>query len=148
MIRAVASASTEVGAIEDILRLLVVVFLALHGFGHIIWFLAAWTHVKAGIGDGPWLLPGDYGISSIPGRALGLLALFVLLLFLLSSVALLASLSWWRGSAQIAALLSLVSVSPFGRISPRGNTINAILGDLAVMFFVALPVSVELTVDA
>jgi hypothetical protein len=137
-----------VAVIVEIFRLLVVVFLILHGLGHIIWFLASWTKHKAGIGDGPWLLPGDFSITSVPGRLIGLLALFVLALFLVSALALLLNEPWWRGSTQIAVFLSLLAVFSFARVSPRSNTINAIAADLALLFLVSLPLSVELIEQA
>ena len=36
----------------DLFRILVVVFLAMHGLGHVIWFLAAWTRCRSGFGEG------------------------------------------------------------------------------------------------
>lgn len=134
-------------AIVEIFRLLVVVFLVLHGLGHIIWFLASWTRYSAGISDGPWLLPGDFSITSIPGRLISLLALVVMGLFFLSAIALFVGEQWWRGSTQIAAYISLLTIFPFARVSPRSNTINAIGADLALLFLVSLPLSVELIAE-
>jgi hypothetical protein len=122
----------------------VIVFLVMHGIGHIIWFLAAWTPIKAGIKDGPWILPGSFTIRSIPGRITGLLALIVLLVFVGTGLALLLEQTWWRTTAQVAAIVSLVAIFPWTRQSPRANTLNAILADLAIMFVLALPISVEL----
>jgi len=132
-----------VADIVEIFRLLVVVFLVLQGIGHVIWFLAAWTPIKAGISDGAWLLPGDFNITSVPGKIVGLVALLVLVLFVLSALALLAGEPWWRGSTQMAAFLSLLAIFPFARVSPRSNAMNAILADLALLFLIALPLSVE-----
>ena len=98
----------------------------------------------AGIGDGPWLLPGDFTISSVPGWIDGLLALFVLSLFVLSAAALLIGLLSWRGSTQIEAYLSLLVIFPFARVSPRSSTINSAAGDLALLFLVSLSLSVDL----
>ncbi len=37
----------------DLFRILVVIFLAMHGIGHVIWFLGAWTRLRVGMRDGP-----------------------------------------------------------------------------------------------
>ena len=35
----------------DLFRILVVIFLAMHGIGHLLWFLAAWTPMGQGLRD-------------------------------------------------------------------------------------------------
>jgi len=91
----------------EFFRLLLVVFLVLHGIGHIIWFLAAWTPISAGVKDGPWILPGDVTIRSPIGKLLGLLALAVMLIFVFSALLLLLNERAWAGWAEMAVFLSL-----------------------------------------
>ena len=129
----------------DLFRLLVVVFLVMHGIGHIIWFLAAWTPFKAGVGDGPWILPGDVTISSPVGKMWGLLALVVLVLFLSAAAGLVLQETWWVGATNLGVILSFAAVVPWVRQSPRATGINAIVANLILMFLLALPLSVELT---
>jgi len=129
----------------DLFRLLVVVFLVMHGIGHIIWFLAAWTPIKAGVGDGAWILPGDVTISSPVGKLWGLLALMVVVLFLSAAAGLVLQATWWGSATRFGVFLSFAVVVPWLRQSPRATGINAIVADLILMFLLALPLSVELT---
>ena len=80
----------------DLFRILVVIFLAMHGIGHVIWFLAAWTPLRSGFGQERWVLPGDVTIRSPLGKLWGIVALVVMLLFVAAAVALLA------GSLELA----------------------------------------------
>lgn len=129
----------------DVFRILVVVFLAMHGLGHIIWFLAAWTPIRAGVRDGPWILPGNVTIRSPIGRLLGLLALVVLIAFVVAAVGLLSKEPWWAALTEIGVYLSFVAVVPWLRQSPGTTPINAIIANLVLMFLLALPLSVDIT---
>ena len=62
----------------DLFRLLVVVFLVMHGLVHLIWFLASWTSIRVGFGDGAWILPGNLTIKSKVGKLWGIGALAAL----------------------------------------------------------------------
>jgi len=129
----------------EFFRLLLVVFLVLHGIGHIIWFLAAWTPISAGVKDGPWILPGDVTIRSPIGKLLGLLALAVILIFVFSALLLLLNERAWAGWAEMAVFLSFAAVVPWLRQSPGSMPINVIAANLALMFLFALELSVDLT---
>ena len=132
----------------ELFRLLVVVFLVMHGIGHVIWFLAAWTLVRAGVGDGAWILPGKVTIQSPIGRIWGLLALAAMIVFLAAAVALLVDLPDWRAMTNLGVVLSFVAVVPWRRQSPGSTWLMAILADLVLLFLLALPLSVELTTPA
>lgn len=122
----------------DVFRVLVVIFLVLHGIGHLIWFMAAWTPVRAGVGDGPWILPGNVTIRSPLGKVLGLLALLAMVAFVLSAIALLLQELWWAGLTNIGIFLSFGAVVPWLRQSPGSSAINAIVADLVLMFVITL----------
>ena len=129
----------------DLFRLLAVVLLVMHGLSHVIWFLAAWTSVRTGVGDGPWLLPGDVTISSPIGKVLGLLALIVVVAFLAAAALLLAGLPSWRGLANTGVFLSYGAVVPWLRQSPGSWGITSVVTNIVLMFLLALPLSVDVT---
>lgn len=129
----------------DLFRILVVIFLAMHGIGHIIWFLGAWTSFKVGVKDGPWILPGNITIRSPLGKIWGLLALLALVVFISAAVALLGMDDTWRQLANLGVIVSFIAVVPWLRQSPGSTPINAIIANLVLMFLLALPLSVELT---
>ncbi len=91
---------------ETLFPLLVAAMLIMHGISHVIWFLAAWTSVPTGVGDGPWILPGDITIRGRVGKALGLLALVVMVVFIVAGLMLLAGMAGWNGIANIGIFLS------------------------------------------
>lgn len=128
----------------DLFRILVVVFLAMHGVGHLIWFVAAWTPVRSGFGQERWILPGAVTIRSPLGRLWGLAALLVTLLFVAAAVALLAGSLQWRSIANSGVILSFGVVAPWVRQAPGWTAINAIIADLVFMVLIALPLSVDM----
>jgi hypothetical protein len=128
----------------DLFRILVVLFLAMHGIGHVIWFLAAWTRVRSGFGSGRWILPGDVTIRSPLGRLWGIFALVVTLLFVGAAMALLAGALSWRAMANSGVILSFGVVVPWARQAPGWTAINAIIADLVLMILIALPLSVDI----
>jgi hypothetical protein len=130
--------------LTELFRLLVVVFLTMHGIGHVIWFLAAWTPTRAGVGEGPWGLPGGVTIRSPLGKLWGALALVTLVLFAAAAAALLVGAPAWRGLAFLGVILSFVAVGPWRRQSPGSTWLFAILADLVLLFLLALPLSVEM----
>jgi hypothetical protein len=131
--------------LTELFRLLAVTFLAMHGIGHILWFLAAWTPIRAGVSDSAWSLPGDVTIRSALGRVWGLLALAAMIAFLAAAVALLGAWAGWRGFTYLGVVLSFVAVGPWRRQSPGSTWLMAILADLVLLFLLALPLSVEIT---
>ncbi len=86
---------------EEPFRILVAIMLLMHGVSHVIWFLAAWTSVRTGVGNGKWILPGEITIRGRVGKALGLLALVVVAVFATAGLMLLAGLEDWNGIANI-----------------------------------------------
>jgi hypothetical protein len=129
----------------DLFRILLAVLLAMHGIGHIIWFLAAWTPVRAGVRDGSWSLPGNVTIRSPIGRVLGLLALVVVVLFIIAAGGLALQQPWWAGWAEVGVFLSFAVVVPWLRQSPGSTAINAIVANIVLMFVLALDLSIDVT---
>jgi len=128
----------------DLLRLLVVALLAMHGIAHLIWFLAAWTPIRTGVGDGPWILPGNVTIRSPIGRALGLLALAVAFVFVFAAMGLLLRQLWWAGWVEIGVFMSFGAVVPWVRQSPGSFAITAIIANIVFMFLLALELSLDI----
>jgi hypothetical protein len=129
----------------ELFRLGLVALLVLHGIAHSIWFLAAWTPVRAGVRDGPWVLPFNVTIRSPIGRILGLVALLVVVVFVVAAVGLLLKQPWWAAWTEIGVFLSLGAVAPWLRQSPGTTALNAIFADIALMFLLAVDLSLELT---
>ena len=124
--------------------LLVAIVLVMHGLSHILWFLAAWTSVHTGVGDGPWVLPGAVTIRSPIGKMLGLLALIVVVVFIAAALMLLASLPSWREVANIGVFLSYGAVVPWLRQSPGSWGLTSVAANIVLMFLLALPLSVDI----
>jgi hypothetical protein len=127
----------------DLFRILLAGMLAMHGIGHIIWFLAAWTPIRAGVQDGPWLLPGNVTIRSPIGKVLGLLALVVVVIFVFAAVGLLLKAPWWAGWAEVGVFLSFGAVVPWMRQSPGSTALTAVIANIVLMFVLALDLSID-----
>lgn len=129
----------------DLLRILVAILLLMHGLTHVLWFLASWTSVRTGVGDGPWLLPGDVTIRSPIGKVQGLLALVAVAVFGTAAMLLFADLPGWTTVANLGVFISIAAVLPWVRQAPGSWGITTVLADIVVMFLLALPLSVDLT---
>jgi hypothetical protein len=116
----------------------------MHGIGHVIWFLAAWTPVKAGFLGGRWILPGNVTIGGPMGKIWGLMALPVVALFVAAAMALLTQSMTWRQLANSGVILSFAVVVPWIRQAPGRSAISAVIADLVLMILIALPLSVDL----
>ena len=126
---------------EDLFRLLVTVMLVMHGLSHIIWFLAAWTSVPTGVGDGSWILPGEITIRGRIGKALGLLALIVVVVFTTAGLMLLAGMETWNGVANIGVFLSYAVVVPWLRQGPGSWAPTSVIANIVLMFLVTPEIS-------
>ncbi len=129
----------------DLFRILLALLLVMHGLLHLIWFLAAWTSVHTGVGDGTWMLPGKVTVRSAIGRFLGLVALAATALFVFAALGLAFKQPWWAGWAEIGVFLSWVAVAPWLRQSPPSTAATALIADIVLMFVLALDLSLEVT---
>ncbi|MBN2471270.1 MAG: hypothetical protein JXN59_11140 [Anaerolineae bacterium] len=107
--------------------------LVMHGIGHVIGFLGAWTQVPVGTNDSPWLLGGGVTLSSPIGKVFGLVWLAALALFVAAGVGLYSGQAWWPGITVIAAIVSLVAIVPFWRAVPSGAQSGGVLFDLLLL---------------
>ena len=120
--------------------------LLMHGLSHIIWFLASWTSVRTGVGDGPWILPGDITIKGRVGRALGLLALIVMVVFIMAGLMLLSGVQTWNGVANIGIFLSYGVVVPWIRQGPGSWPPTSVVANIILMFLVTPEISGEILI--
>ena len=131
---------------EDFFRILVAIMLIMHGLSHVIWFLSAWTTVPTGVGDGKWILPGNITIRGRVGKALGLLALIVVVVFSMAGLMLLAGLENWNGIANIGIFLSYGVVVPWIRQGPGSWPLTSVVANIILMFLVTPEISSEILV--
>ena len=131
---------------EDFFRILVAVMLVMHGLSHIIWFLSAWTSVPTGVGEGSWILPGDITIRGRVGKALGLLALIVVVTFVSAGVMLLGGVETWNGVANIGVFLSYATVVPWIRQGPGSWGLTSVIANIILMFLVTPEISGEILI--
>ena len=131
---------------EGFFLILVVLMLWAHGISHLIWFLAAWSSVPVGVGDGKWILPGDITIRGRVGKALGLMALFVVFVFITAGAMLLAGMGDWNGIANIGIFLSYGVVVPWIRQGPGSWPLTSVIANIILMFLVTPEISGELLV--
>jgi hypothetical protein len=111
----------------------IAIVLLMHGIGHIMPFLAAWTPQKVGFSDASWLFSGAVGVSSPLGQAFGLLGLLALLGFCAGALGLLTHQQWWPAMTIAAAVVSIVAIVPWLSAWPLGSAIGALLVDVAVL---------------
>ena len=102
----------------ELFRILVVVFLIMHGTIHLLWFLAAWTGVRTGFANGDWVLPGDVTIRSPIGKVWGLGSVVVFGLFSLGAIGLVLGEPAWANWTNLGVFLSYGVVVPWWRQSP------------------------------
>jgi hypothetical protein len=131
---------------EDFFRILVAVMLVMHGVSHVIWFLSAWTSVNTGVAHGKWILPGEITIRGRVGKALGLLALIVVFMFVTAGLMLLAGMENWNGIANIGIFLSYGVVVPWVRQGPGNWPLTSIVANIILMFLVTPEISGEILI--
>ena len=120
------------------MRLAVSIFIAAHGIGFSIWFMSAWIpaaldadarHVT--------LLPGTPATGAL-GKALGLLALLVLIGFLATAWGVWQQTPWWpttmMGSVATSLLVAVAVWNPVGIVS-----VPATLASIALLLATITP---------
>jgi hypothetical protein len=115
-------------------RIGIIVLLVAHGLGHSIWVIGSWVPSATMVAEGRWLvLRGDPATHGPVGRALGLLALAALVLFLAAAIGLWQRLDWWVPVTIVGSFVSLAAVVPWGRRSPGTTTLNAAAADVLLL---------------
>ncbi len=118
---------------ENILRWLVIIAALMHGIGHAMGFLAAWTSVPVGFAERPWLFSGDVTVTGAIGKAFGLLWVGALIGCVGAVFGVLNGADWWPDLAVVSAVVSLVAILPWWNTVVPGARFGATLFDLAVM---------------
>lgn len=115
------------------LRWAVIAVLLLHGVGHIMGFLAAWTTIPVGFTSSSWMLSNNVTVQSAVGRAFGILWLVALVAFLGATFGLVTHQAWWRTMAVAAAFISLVAIVPWWNTVTPGSRMGAFVVDLVLI---------------
>ncbi|MCI0398906.1 MAG: hypothetical protein L0332_29515 [Chloroflexi bacterium] len=121
------------------LRIIIILALLMHGIGHIIGFLAAWTPVPVGFSNHPWALSGGVTMTSPAGRAFGLLWLVAMIGTVAAGLGLLFHQDWWAPLAVAASVISLVVWLPWWQTVPRGSLVGAVAFDLLIILALLSP---------
>jgi hypothetical protein len=121
------------------LRIAIAIILVMHGLGHAMGLLAAWTAVPSGLSGGPWLLSNEVTMTSPVGRLWSLVWLTALVATAASGVGLLLNQDWWQPLAVVSAIVSLVAVVPWLNVMPAGSAFGAVLVDLLLLAVLLLP---------
>ncbi len=121
------------------LRVLVIGLLLMHGAGHIMGFLAAWTPVPVGFSDRPWIFSEGVTMASPVGRAFSLLWLVAMVATVGAGLGLVFQQEWWKPLAVASAAVSLVAFIPWWNAAPSGSVWGAVLVDLLLIAALAFP---------
>lgn len=124
------------------MRLAAAIFVALHGLGHIIWFMATWARWSLGGSGRADLAKHEQGFLvgalTPAGRAVGLLALVVLGGFLATAWGIWTQAAWWPqlliGSAVASTVVLVVMWNPVLTVSVR-----ALLADIGLAAATLMP---------
>lgn len=117
----------------------VILVLLLHGAGHIMGFMAAWTAVPVGFSDRPWLFSDGITVTGPVGKAFSMLWLLAMIGSMGAGLGLLLRQEWWPGLAIVSSVLSLMVFIPWWNSAPPGSAVGAVLVDLALIVSLALP---------
>ena len=121
------------------IRWLIVIAMLMHGVGHMVFFLEAFTGSPMGFADAPWLLPGAFTVTSAVGKAFALLWLLAMLGFLIAAIGLLTRRSWWPALAVASAVISLVVLLPWWNTITPSSRVWVLLADLVIIAAFGLP---------
>jgi hypothetical protein len=120
------------------MRLAASIFIAAHGIGFSIWFMSAWTPAALDAGPTHVTLLPDTPSTGAVGKALGLLALVVLVGFVATAWGVWQQTPWWPTTmlgATVASLFVAVAVwNPVGIVS-----VPAVLASLALLVATVTP---------
>jgi hypothetical protein len=114
-------------------RISAAIVLAVHGLGHLMGFLAAWTTVPVGFSTRPWLLSPGITMSSGVGRGFGLLWLASMAFLAAAGVLILVREKRWRALATGGSLISLITLLPWLNTIAPALVLEATLVDVLVL---------------
>jgi len=115
------------------LRIICSIAIIAHGIGHLIGVSAAWTPVRMGFSDQPWIFSNEVNISSGVGRLFGIVWLAAMIIIIASGIGLLLQLDGWVTLASTGAFISMIALIVWFRAFPSGSNISALVFDLFIM---------------
>ena len=121
------------------IRWLIGIAMLMHGVGHIVFFLEAFTPSPMGFSDAPWLLPGAFTVTSPVGKAFALLWLVAMLGFTGAAIGLFARREWWPTLTVAAAVISLVVLLPWWNTITPSSRVWVLLADVVVIVAFGMP---------
>jgi hypothetical protein len=121
------------------IRWLIAIAMLMHGAGHIMFVLEAFTDAPMGFTDAPWVLPGSFTMDSPLGKAFALLWLLAMLGFMVAAVGLVARQEWWPALAVASAVVSLVVLLPWWNTIPPSSRVWVLLADVVVILAFGMP---------
>jgi hypothetical protein len=121
------------------IRWLIAIAMLMHGAGHIMFFLEAFTASPMGFSSAPWLLPGAFTVDSPVGKAFGLLWLLAMLGFMAAAIGLITRQEWWPALAVASAVVSLVVLLPWWNTITPSSRVWVLLADLVVIVAFGFP---------
>jgi hypothetical protein len=111
--------------------------LVLHGLGHVMGFLAAWTSIPMGFVEGKsWLFSSGVPIDSVTGKIFGLFWLVAMVGFVGAGIGILTGEDGWRALALAAAVISLLVILPWWNAVTPGSRVGALLVDVVTLIVV------------
>lgn len=122
-----------------LLRWGLAIVLVIHGLGHVMFAMAAWTKTDVGFTANPWILPGDVTVDSLAGTVSAIIWLLALLGFLAAAFGLVTQTGWWPGVAVGAAALSLIVLLLWWQTVTPDSRLWAALVDVAIIVALAGP---------
>lgn len=121
------------------IRWLIAIAMLMHGAGHIMFFLEAFTDSPMGFSSAPWLLPGSFTVDSPIGKAFALLWLLAMLGYMVAAVGLMTRQEWWPALAVAAAVVSLVVLLPWWNVITQSSRVWVLLADVVVILAFGMP---------
>ncbi|MFC1936050.1 hypothetical protein ACFLYP_00125 [Chloroflexota bacterium] len=114
-------------------RIIFSIALIAHGIGHVIGVSAAWTPVKMGFSNHPWIFSKGVNITSGIGRNFGVVWLAALIFSIAAGVALILRLEGWTALAILGACISSVALFIWWRAFPSGSNVSALVFNLLIL---------------
>jgi hypothetical protein len=121
------------------IRWFIAIAMLMHGAGHIMFVLEAFTDSPMGFNDAPWMLPGSFTVDSPIGKAFALLWLLALLGFMVAAAGLVARQEWWPALAVASAVVSLAVLLPWWNTIPQSSRSWVLLANVVVILAFGMP---------
>jgi len=121
------------------IRWLIAIAMLMHGVGHIVFVMAAFTETPMEFSTAPWLLPGAFTVDSPVGKAFALLWLLAMLGFMVAAVGLILRKEWWPALVVAAAVVSLVVLLPWWNTITPSLRVWVLLADVVVIAAFGMP---------